>query len=76
MIKHIGIIQTLLYPVNRNHFAFGRIFLAGNFFISPANLFLTSLLGVFFYWAIFLRPMAIFFCGAYRGGMLAAMEPD
>jgi len=76
MIKHIGIIQTLLYPVNRNHFTFGWIFLARNF-LNPLRIFiLTSLLGHFFYWRIFLRPMAIFFYGAYRGGMLAAMEPD
>ena len=48
-------------------------FCAGNF-LQPLRI--TSLLGVFFYWAIFLKPMAIFFYGAYRGGMLAAMEPD
>ena len=45
--------------------------------MNPLRIFiLTSLLGHFFYWRIFLRPMAIFFYGAYRGGMLAAMEPD
>ena len=51
-------------------------FFSPEFFEPPANLYFDFAFGPFFYWRIFLRPMAIFFYGAYRGGMLAAMEPD